>query len=200
MLTPLQLERKPKFTDALGARLPFHVSLRTVAVLPAWLKTPPHSWLMTWPLGQTMHNHDRDTQGHDRPEQAWRFDDVEVRTRPIGVKRGDRMIGVEPKAHAVLLVLLSRSGEAVEREALLDTVWGHRHVTPSVLNRIVAQLRRALGDDASHPRYIQTLHGRGYRFMVQPERIGTNGDSAVENAPLAAPGGPAARHEGRRTT
>ena len=153
-----------------------------------------------WPLGQTMHNHDRDTQGHDRPEQAWRFDDVEVRTRPIGVKRGDRMIGVEPKAHAVLLVLLSRSGEAVEREALLDTVWGHRHVTPSVLNRIVAQLRRALGDDASHPRYIQTLHGRGYRFMVQPERIGTNGDSAVENAPLAAPGGPAARHEGRRTT
>ena len=104
-------------------------------------------------------------------EKVFRFDDVEVRARPIGVRRGDRMIGVEPKAHAVLMVLLNRAGEAIERETLLDTVWGHRHVTPSVLNRIVAQLRRALGDDASNPRYIQTLHGRGYRFMVQPERL-----------------------------
>lgn len=104
-------------------------------------------------------------------EKIFRFDDIEVRSRPIGVRRGDQLIGVEPKAHAVLMVLLSRAGEAIERETLLDTVWGHRHVTPSVLNRIVAQLRRALGDDASNPRYIQTLHGRGYRFMVQPEKV-----------------------------
>jgi DNA-binding winged helix-turn-helix (wHTH) protein len=73
------------------------------------------------------------------------------------------------------MVLLGRAGDAVAREALLDTVWGHRHVTPSVLNRIIAQLRRALGDDAGNPRYIQTLHGRGYRFMVQPERVGADG-------------------------
>jgi DNA-binding winged helix-turn-helix (wHTH) protein len=116
-------------------------------------------------------------------EPIYRFDDVEVRARPIGVRRGDRMIGVEPKAHAVLLQLLSHAGEAMEREKLLDTVWGHRHVTPSVLNRIVAQLRRALGDDASNPRYIQTLHGRGYRFMIQPERgadhDGGNGHDAA---------------------
>ena len=113
----------------------------------------------------------------EQQEPIYRFDDVEVRMRPIGVRRGDRMIGVEPKAHAVLLQLLSHAGEAMERERLLDTVWGHRHVTPSVLNRIVAQLRRALGDDASNPRYIQTLHGRGYRFMVQPER-----DAALDGA------------------
>lgn len=121
-------------------------------------------------LGQTMQDTIRE------PEPVYRFDDVEVRARPIGVRRGDRMIGVEPKAHAVLLQLLSHAGEAIERERLLDTVWGHRHVTPSVLNRIVAQLRRALGDDASNPRYIQTLHGRGYRFMVQPQRVGDGSD------------------------
>ena len=121
-------------------------------------------------LGQTMQDSIRET------EQVYRFDDVEVRARPIGVRRGDRMIGVEPKAHAVLLELLSHAGEAIERERLLDTVWGHRHVTPSVLNRIVAQLRRALGDDASKPRYIQTLHGRGYRFMVTPEKVADGHD------------------------
>jgi DNA-binding winged helix-turn-helix (wHTH) protein len=119
-------------------------------------------------------------------EKVYRFDDVEVRTRPIGVRRGDQMIGVEPKAHAVLMVLLARAGEAIERETLLDTVWGHRHVTPSVLNRIVAQLRRALGDDASHPRYIQTLHGRGYRFMVQPQREILEGD-ALPPRPSVSP-------------
>ena len=92
------------------------------------------------------------------PEPTWRFDDIEVRPRANAVIRGGRAIGVEPKAHAVLMVLLARAGDAVAREALLDTVWGHRHVTPSVLNRIIAQLRRALGDDAGNPRYIQTLH------------------------------------------
>ena len=49
--------------------------------------------------------------------------------------------------------------------------------------RIVAQLRRALGDDASNPRYIQTLHGRGYRFMVQPEKLdGADGASEPDGA------------------
>jgi len=120
---------------------------------------------------------------HREHELGYRFEDVEVRSRPIGVRRGDQMIGVEPKAHAVLLVLLSRAGEAIERETLLDTVWGHRHVTPSVLNRIVAQLRRALGDDASHPRYIQTLHGRGYRFMLQPERFELDEDAMPDRLP-----------------
>jgi DNA-binding winged helix-turn-helix (wHTH) protein len=122
---------------------------------------------------------------HPQPREqgkVFRFDDVEVRARPVGVRRGEQVIGVEPKAHAVLMVLLSRAGEAVDRETLLDIVWGHRHVTPSVLNRIVAQLRRALGDDASNPRYIQTLHGRGYRFMVQPEQVadgGADGDGTT---------------------
>lgn len=123
-------------------------------------------------------------------EKVFRFDDVEVRARPIGVRRGDRVIGVEPKAHAVLMVLLNRAGEAIERETLLDTVWGHRHVTPSVLNRIVAQLRRALGDDASNPRYIQTLHGRGYRFMVQPQKL-DDADDAADQADGAAANGDA---------
>lgn len=131
----------------------------------------------------------------EQQEAIYRFDDVEVRARPIGVRRGDRMIGVEPKAHAVLLQLLSHAGEAMERERLLDTVWGHRHVTPSVLNRIVAQLRRALGDDASNPRYIQTLHGRGYRFMVQPERdAGHDGADGLMSDGIASDGHGSERH------
>ena len=54
------------------------------------------------------------THVRDRNE-TWRFDDVEVRGRANEVRRGDRTIGVEPKAHAVLMVLLARAGEAVGR-------------------------------------------------------------------------------------
>src|ERR1700735_4640949 len=72
---------------------------------------------------------------------------------------------LEPKAFAVVLQLLSRPGELVTRDQLLDAVWGHRFVPPSTLNRIIALARRAFADDVESPRFIQTVHGAGYRFI-----------------------------------
>ena len=66
---------------------------------------------------------------------------------------------------AVIAQLLQRSNELVTRDQLLDAVWGHRYVTPSTLNRLIALARRAFGDDVSEPRYIQTVHGAGYRYV-----------------------------------
>ena len=63
-------------------------------------------------------------------------------------------LALEPKAYGVLLTLLAQPHVAIERDHLLDTVWGHRHVTPAVLNRVIALLRRALGDNAEHPRLM----------------------------------------------
>ena len=105
------------------------------------------------------------------PDEAriYRFGDVEVDTAAHRVVRDGRELALEPKAYAVLLALLAHPGHAIARDDLLDQVWGHRHVTPGVLNRVVAQLRKALGDEADHPRYIQTLHAVGYRFMCVPE-------------------------------
>ena len=105
--------------------------------------------------------------------QAWiyRFGDVEVEPAAHRITRGGTELGVEPKAFALLTILLEHSGKALERDELLDRVWGHRHVTPGVLNRVVTQLRKALGDDAEHPRYIQTLHSLGYRFIGDVQRV-----------------------------
>jgi non-specific serine/threonine protein kinase len=91
--------------------------------------------------------------------------------------RGGSDIALEPKAFAVLLVLLERADDLVTREELLDAVWGHRYVTPATLNRVMAVLRRALQDDADHPRLIQTVHGAGYRFI---EAVRTISGSAGE--------------------
>ncbi len=97
----------------------------------------------------------------------YRFADVEVDPAAHRVTRQGVDVPLEPKAFALLLAMLEQAGKALERDELLDRVWGHRHVTPGVLNRVVAQLRKALGDDAEHPRYIQTLHSLGYRFIAE---------------------------------
>src|SRR5215469_707174 len=76
-----------------------------------------------------------------------------------------REVALEPRVFAVIAQLLKRSNELVTRNELLDAVWGHRYVTPSTLNRLIALARRAFGDDISEPRYIQTVHGAGYRYI-----------------------------------
>ncbi|MHB8912407.1 MAG: tetratricopeptide repeat protein [Lysobacter sp.] len=98
-------------------------------------------------------------------EQRYRFGEVVVDASAHTLVRAGEPQTVEPKAFAVLLVLLRRADELVGRDDLLDAVWGHRHVTPGVLTRAVAQLRHALGDDFHHPIYIQTQHALGYRFI-----------------------------------
>jgi DNA-binding winged helix-turn-helix (wHTH) protein len=115
--------------------------------------------------------------GNHDTGQDWiyRFDDVEVRTRARSLLRNGALVSVEPKAFAVLLELLAHPGETLTRDMLLDHVWGHRHVTSGVLNRIIAQLRRALGDDAGHPHLIRTVHGLGYGFM-RPVVRSSDGD------------------------
>ena len=98
---------------------------------------------------------------HAAAAAEFRFEDVRVDTRAHRVFKADGELTLEPKAYGVLLVLLGEPNIAIERDRLLDAVWGHRHVTPAVLNRVIAMLRRALGDDADHPRLIRTVHGAG---------------------------------------
>jgi non-specific serine/threonine protein kinase len=80
-------------------------------------------------------------------------------------------IALEPRTLAVLVQLVSRAGALVTRNEILDAVWGHRHVTRSALNRSIALVRRAFSDDAEEPKYIQTVHGAGYRYIGPLERL-----------------------------
>lgn len=104
----------------------------------------------------------------DRPvhsPERYRFDGVLVDAVAHTLTRDGEPQLLEPKAFAVLLILLRQAGQLVGRDQLLDAVWGHRHVTPGVLTRAIAQLRAALADRPQAPRYIQTQHALGYRFI-----------------------------------
>lgn len=92
------------------------------------------------------------------------FDDVVIDFTGRRVLRKGEATALEPKAFDVLALLAGEPGRAFSRDEILDAVWGHRHVTPGVLNRIITLLRHALGEDAHHPHLLHTLHGVGYRF------------------------------------
>ena len=66
----------------------------------------------------------------------------------------------------VLAVLLDGQGSLVDRDTLLNLVWGRVIVTPGTLTRLIAELRRVLGDDPLKPRFIETIHTKGYRWIA----------------------------------
>jgi non-specific serine/threonine protein kinase len=108
---------------------------------------------------------------HVADANMFAFGDVVIDAGAHRLLRAGKEIAVEPKAFSVLLEFLAHPGQLLSRDQLLDAVWGHSFVTPATLNRLIVQLRRALADDAEHPRCIQTVHGLGYRFIAPLEPL-----------------------------
>jgi TolB-like protein len=82
---------------------------------------------------------------------------------------GRKEIRLTPKAASVLDALVTNAGQLVTREALFASVWEGAAVSEDALTSCVQELRRALMDDAKHPRFIETRHRRGYRFVAAVE-------------------------------
>jgi DNA-binding response OmpR family regulator len=77
-----------------------------------------------------------------------------------------------PKAFGLLEYLMTHPDELLTRDRLLDAVWGWEYPAGTrTVDTRVAELRRVLGDDASHPRYIETVPGQGYRFVALVEGV-----------------------------
>ena len=94
-----------------------------------------------------------------------RFDEFELDEENALLTRAGRPVALPPKAFAVLCTLARQPGKLTKKEELLDAVWGHRHVSESVLKTTISQVRTALADPVAKPRYIETASRRGYRFI-----------------------------------
>lgn len=79
--------------------------------------------------------------------------------------RGNDTVPLTAKTVAVLWELVRRAGQVVTKEELLAAVWGDTVVSEEVLTTGIRTLRRELGDEVKQPRYIQTVHRIGYRFL-----------------------------------
>ena len=101
---------------------------------------------------------------------VYSFDDIIVDVASFRVERNGEAVPLEPKAFDLLVLLLERPGQLVTKQEILDCVWPQTAVTDNALTRIVANLRKTLGDDARDSRYIETVPTRGYRWLVPVQR------------------------------
>jgi TolB-like protein/DNA-binding winged helix-turn-helix (wHTH) protein len=132
---------------------------------------------------------------HPPPPAPLAFDDIEIDFAGRRLLRGGSEQPLEPKAFGVLALLAGAPGRAFTRDEILDAVWGHRHVTPGVLNRVMTLLRHALGEDAQGARYLHTVHGVGYRFDLPAQREEVAGRS-MQAPQSQAPSDPPMRRVG----
>lgn len=108
------------------------------------------------------------------------FDDVVIDVQNHRVNKSGQPVELEPKSFRVLVHLAQNRARVVPKEELLNTVWSGSFVSENALTRVIAQLRKALGDDARQARYIETVPTVGYRFVADVKQ-------GVESAPAAAP-------------
>ncbi len=129
---------------------------------------------------------------------VFEFGDIRVDLGRMAATRAGAPIPLEPKAFDVLVHLIERRDRLVTKDELLDAVWAGTFVTPNVLTRAITQVRKALGDDASDARYIETAAKRGYRFIapvtvVAPFPAETETTPPVARTSIPMPPAPAPR-------
>ena len=78
----------------------------------------------------------------------------------------------------MLAALIEHAGELVTRDELFRSVWGDTVVGDAALTACIQELRGALDDDARRPRFIETRHRRGYRFVARVAAVGASGPPA----------------------
>src|SRR5438477_7286968 len=99
------------------------------------------------------------------------FGEFELDESDARLARASQAIALAPKAFEVLCALARQPGQRMTKGALLDAVWGHQHVSESVLKTMISSLREALSDDPKRPRYIETASRRGYRFIADVKAL-----------------------------
>src|SRR5260370_41639037 len=100
--------------------------------------------------------------------ELFRFADFELDQHAYRLRRGGRLIHVQPIPYQLLCLLVERQGELVTREEILNRIWGKDVFIDSEngINTAVRKLRWALNDDADAPRFVVTVAGKGYCFIA----------------------------------
>ena len=128
----------------------------------------------------------------------YRFGNFVVDARERRLLAGDAPVEVSARYFDALLLLVGEAGRLVSKERFMAEVWQGMPVTDEALTQCIRSLRRALGDSATQPRFIETVPKHGYRFVADVESPASDD---VASAPVTVspavrersptPGGPA---------
>lgn len=94
------------------------------------------------------------------------FGDIELDVGLYQLRRSGAVVKLAPRAFDLLLYLIRHRDRVVSKKELLQEIWAGEHVTESVLPSAVAAIRRALDSRSTKQGFVQTVHGRGYRFLA----------------------------------
>ncbi|MEM1174018.1 MAG: winged helix-turn-helix domain-containing protein [Pseudomonadota bacterium] len=113
---------------------------------------------------------------------ALRFGDFELLSSPLRMSKAGVQVELRNQAKQLLRLLAARTGEVVTYDVMQRTLWPEQIVDlKSNIYVLIGEIRRALDDDAKDPAYIETVPGRGYRFVATVR-------NAVETASNETPG------------
>jgi len=111
------------------------------------------------------------------PEKKVRFDCFLLDFERFQLLKDGSPIKLEGLPLQLLMFLVEKNGQLVTREEIAAALWG-KDVFVDVeqgINTAIRKVRRALGDDSAQPQYLQTVVGRGYRFIIPSSEDGTFG-------------------------
>jgi DNA-binding winged helix-turn-helix (wHTH) protein/Tol biopolymer transport system component len=128
-----------------------------------------------------------------KPVSRYRFGPIDVDPTAGEIHKFGAKVRVPKKPFLILLALLEHPGDVVTRETLREQLWSSDTFVEfeHALNAAINRLRSALGDDASNPRYIETVPGRGYRLIMPVENAAARPE-VVEMPQVSSP--PARSH------
>jgi TolB-like protein/DNA-binding winged helix-turn-helix (wHTH) protein len=105
--------------------------------------------------------------------QRLRFGDFELDSSGFQLRRAGSRIRLERKPMELLILLAEKQGELVSREEIIGRVWGKDFFFDAErgVNNAVRKIRAALNDESEQPRFVETIFGKGYRFIAPIERV-----------------------------
>jgi Tol biopolymer transport system component/DNA-binding winged helix-turn-helix (wHTH) protein len=115
------------------------------------------------------------------------FEGIVVDRARQQVTRNGERIDLEPKAYRVLCHLIENRHRLVTKEELIAAIWAGTFVTDNALTRVIAQIRKQLGDSARSPRFIETVAATGYRFIAAEEIAARPMLSVLPSPPVNQP-------------
>ena len=96
-----------------------------------------------------------------------RFGPFQVDPRTWSLSQGGDPVDLSPRLVEILAAIVEKNGEIVTKDELLDRFWPGVNISENTLTRAIADIRKALGEQAAEPQYIQTLARRGFRFISE---------------------------------
>lgn len=103
------------------------------------------------------------------PAPVVQFEDVEIDLGRFELRRASRRVHLEKQPFDLLVLLVRNGGNLVSRKEISESLWDSNVFveTDRSINNAIRKIRLALGDDTEHPRFIETVPGRGYRFIAR---------------------------------